>query len=164
MEHLTISGIDLDALRTALAEGIDHGGNPIEPFTDEAGGWPLRCCLRDSAAGDEIAIIAWSPFPWRGAYAEVGPLVVHASGCPGPSDGSLPDDIDARAMVLRPYGPDKRIAYHRVRHLPENASLVEALEELLEHDDVEFVHGRNVTGGCYSFSARLTPTGEPAAG
>lgn len=156
MSKPRISGIDLSELEAAIATGLDHAGNTIEPFTDDAGGWPLRCCLSDSDAGDEIAIIAWSPFPWKGAYAETGPVVVHTSGCPSAAPNELPDDFDARPMVLRPYGPDQRIAYHRVRHVDGGSSLMAELESLLDEDDVVFVHGRNVTGGCYAFTATAT--------
>jgi hypothetical protein len=151
------TGTDPAELRQVLANGIDHGGNPIEPFTDGDGGWPLRCCLTDSQPGDRIAIIAWSPMPWNGAYAETGPIVVHADGCDTADPMSrlrrLPADFDARAMVLRPYGPDRRIAYHRVRHVAAGGSVTDHVEEVLAFDDVDFVHGRNVTGGCYSFTA-----------
>ena len=149
------TGIDLTELQAALARGVDHGGNPIEPFVDTDGGWPLRCCLNNSAPHDRIAIIAWSPFPWTGAYAEVGPIVVHADGCAG-SDPSadLPAELNERAMTLRPYGPDRRIAYHRVRHVDADESIEHAVSAVLEADDVDFVHGRNVTGGCYAFTAR----------
>jgi hypothetical protein len=54
---------------------------------------------------------------------------------------------------LRPYGHDRRIAYHRVRHIAADDSLTVHVAELLGHDDVDFVHGRNVTGGCYAFTA-----------
>ena len=141
-------------MAVALDRGIDHGGNPIEPFVDTDGGWPLRCCLTDSEPGQRIAIIAWSPFPWRGAYAETGPVVVHADGCQGGDPIGLPADLDRRPMVLRPYGHDRRIAYHRVVHVTGGASLTDHLGEILAEDDVDFVHGRNVTGGCYSFTAR----------
>lgn len=83
------TGTDPAELRRVLHDGIDHGGNPIEPFTDDAGGWPLRCCLSDSLPGERIAIIAWAPMPWSGAYAETGPIVVHAEGC-GSAD-PMPD-------------------------------------------------------------------------
>ena len=128
MRDLTYTGIDPDDLAEVISRGRDHGGNPIEAFIDEDGGWPLRCCLADSEPGDRIAIIAWSPFPWPGAYAEVGPVVVHADGCVGPAESRrLPASLADRAMTLRPYGSDRRIAYHRVQH---------------------------VTGGCYAFTAR----------
>ena len=153
---ITITGIDTEALRAALDEGFDHGNNPIEPFVDVEGGSPMRCCLRDSAPGDMMAIIAWSPFPWRGPYAELGPIFVHASGCPGEHEGALPTEMDARPMVLRPYGPDQKIAYHHVRHLTAEESTTTALRELLAKPDVAFVHGRNLTGGCFAFHAELT--------
>ena len=149
------SGIDMDELRSALARGVDHGDNPIEPFVDEAGGWPLRCCLANSEPGDRIAIIAWSPFPWNGAYAEVGPIVVHADHCAGvDATPVLPADLAGRAMTVRPYGPDHKIAYHRVQHVGAEDSIEDAVAAVLAEDDVDFVHGRNVTGGCYAFTAR----------
>lgn len=148
-----VTGIDHHQLAAALSTGLDHASNPIESFVDDDGGWPLRCCLTDSAAGDQIAIIAWSPFPWKGAYAETGPIVVHTQGCAGASSSTLSDEFEARAMTLRPYGYDQRIAYHQVRHVAEGASLSDELAALLAEADVDFVHGRNVTGGCYAFTA-----------
>ncbi len=163
MQELRFTGLDPIRVRDTLATGTDHAGNPIEPFTDEDGGWPLRCCLADSEPGDEIAIIAWTPFAWSGAYAETGPVVLHTSGCPGPADvRSLPGDLDARAMTLRPYGRDRRIAYAAVRHVPEGQSLTAHLNEMLSDDAIEMVHGRNVTGGCFSFAAHRDVDGRSA--
>lgn len=156
MTSLRFAGVDTDRLTLALASGIDHSGNTIEPFVDPDGGWPLRCCLADSAPGEEIAIIAWSPFPWKGAYAETGPVVVHTAPCSGPTDTALSHDLDVRPMVLRPYGFDQRIAYHHVRHVPAGGSLTDHVGELLDESDVDFVHARNVTGGCFAFVAGVT--------
>ncbi|MEM7324564.1 MAG: DUF1203 domain-containing protein [Actinomycetota bacterium] len=148
-------GINNRGLDASLEAGVDHGGSPIEPFIDDNGGWPLRCCLADSKPGDEIAIIAWSPFPWNGPYREVGPVVVHTTGCPGRTDTSaLPADLDAAPMVLRPYNHDRRIAYPSVRHVEAGGSLTEEIAAMLADDTIDFVHARNVTGGCYSFTAR----------
>ncbi len=154
VEDMRFTGIDPEELSTVLGRGTDHGGHPVQPFVDDDGGWPLRCCLTDSRPGDRVAIIAWSPMPWPGAYAETGPVVVHADGCtaPRPLD-RLPDEFDARAMTLRPYGRDRRIAYHRVVHVASGGSVTDRVAEVLSHDDVDFVHGRNVTGGCYAFTA-----------
>lgn len=145
-------------LRHHLASGADPGGNPIESFVDAEGSWSLRCCLGDSGPADEIAIISWSPFPWDGPYREAGPIVVHTTECHGavPAD-RLPDAIDARAMQLRPYGHDRRIAYHRVTYVDADDSVTDATAAQLAHDDVDFVHGRNVVGGCYAFTAMRNP-------
>ena len=156
MTNIRFTGIPTEALAEALASGVDPGGNRIEPFIDEDGGSgrPLRCCLSDSQVGDRIALIAWSPFLWQGPYAELGPIFVHADPCDGTAtDATLPADLDARAMVLRPYGHDRKIAYHRVQHVAAGGSLTKELTALLAEADVDFVHGRNVTGGCFSFQA-----------
>ena len=152
--HISFNGIDMVELRKHLAGGVDPSGNPIESFVDPDGSWSLRCCLGDSRPGDEIAVVSWSPFPWDGPYREAGPIVVHTSGCPGGAPcGRLPDAIDRRAMQLRPYGHDRRIAYHRVTYVDADESVTDATTALLAHDDVDFVHGRNVVGGCYAFTA-----------
>jgi hypothetical protein len=170
---VVFQGIDRRALRAILQSGVDHGGNPIEPVVDEEGDWPLRCCLHDSAPDERIAIIAWSPFPWRGAYAETGPIVVHADGCPtlGADDASttatraaLPEEFDIRPMTLRPYTADHRIDYARVRHVPAGRSLTIEVTELLSHDDVAEVYGRNATGGCFAFRAVRTEAAGDAWG
>lgn len=147
-------GVDHQQYLEVLDRGVDHGGNPIEPFVDAEGGWPLRCCLADSAPGDRIAIIAWSPFPWRGAYAETGPIVVHAEPCEGvaPLD-HLPTEFDSRPMTLRPYTHDHRIHYERVTHLPTGAGITAAVVQLLGDPDIAEVYGRNATGGCFAFRA-----------
>ncbi len=161
----TYQGIDAQQLASALAQGVDHGGNRIEPFVDQRGGWPLRCCLADSVIGETIAIIAWSPFSWSGPYVETGPIVVHTDGCGGwPGGERLPDDLDRRAMTLRPYGVDHRIAYSEVRHVAAGQSLTAHVDELLTDTAIEVVHGRNVTGGCFSFQARRTGPGDERPG
>lgn len=149
-------GIDRARLAAVLAAGVDDGGNAIEPFVDDEGGWPLRCCLQDSAVGERVAIIAWSPFDWSGPYREIGPVVVHADACPTPPArlARLPDALDARPMVLRPYSHSHRIVYELVTHLPHGGGLAEHADRLLAHPDVAEVHGRNWTGGCYAFTAR----------
>jgi len=58
-----IEGLDEEKLAEVRSSGRDHGGNAVEAFVDQDGGWPVRCCLRDSKAGDELAIVAWNPFP-----------------------------------------------------------------------------------------------------
>jgi hypothetical protein len=148
-----VVGVDADQLATMRSTGIDHGGNRVQPFVDTDGGWPLRCCLTDSSPGDTIAIIAWSPFPWDGAYAELGPIVVHAEPCAGYHADGVPPQFEQRRQLLRPYGRDRRIVYDAIRIVGTDESLAGAIAVLLERGDVDFVHARNVLSGCYSFTA-----------
>ena len=155
MHNVTYEGIDPTEHARVLDAGIDHGGNPIDAFVDREGGMPMRCCLADSVAGDTVAIVAWSPFPWQSAYTETGPIFIHAAGCPGrEATNTLPVEFEGRHITLRPYNRDRTIDYDRVRHVPAGGGLIATIDELLGEDGVEFVHGRNRTGGCYAFTAR----------
>jgi len=150
-------GLDEEQLEAFWRTGRDHAGNIAEPFVDREGGWPLRCCLRDSRAGEELAIVAWSPFRWRGPYAEVGPIVVHAQPCESRHEGGqVPVQFRTRRQILRPYGRDRRIAYDRLRLVRPDGDIDRAIAELL---DIAFVQVRNPLSGCYSFAVeRADPT------
>jgi hypothetical protein len=77
MDKVVFEGVDPAELAAALKSGIDIGGNTIEPFVVNDDGWTMRCCLQDSRAGDEVAMVAWSPFIWTGPYRETGPGGAH---------------------------------------------------------------------------------------
>ncbi|MCE9623656.1 MAG: DUF1203 domain-containing protein [Actinomycetia bacterium] len=156
--QIVFNGIDSDELTSVLARGIDHGGNRIAPFVDDEGGWPLRCCLQDSKSGDEIAIIAWSPFEWDGPYRETGPIVVHTGDCARSATfNDLPENLNRHPMTLRPYGREHTILYGLVEHLPEGDDLTKRTRALFTNDDVVEVYAKNATGGCFAFVARRNP-------
>ena len=151
---VVFQGIDIAELERVLAAGVDHGGHPVQPFVDTEGGWPLRCCLADSAPGDGVAIIAWTQLDVLGPYRETGPIVVHTNGCTGaPPLPELPAGLDRRPMMLRPYDAEHRIVYSSVVAVEEGDSNSAVAARLLEDPAVEFVHGRNWRGGCWAFAA-----------
>ena len=153
----TFSGLNPDELAQVLAHGIDHAGNPVTPFVDNDGGWPLRCCLTDSAPGEQLAIIAFSNFPWTSAYRTTGPVVVHAEPCAG-SSGDYPVQFEARDQVVRAYGRDggreRALVYDLNTLVPAGGGLADEIERILADPRVEFVQAANVLAGCYSFTAR----------
>lgn len=165
MHRITYEGIDATEYRRVVEAGVDHGGNQVEPFIDTDGGMPMRCCLADSAPGDSVAIVAWNPFPWSGAYAETGPIFIHARGCPGWSvSNELPVEFERRPLTLRPYGPGRTIEYALVRHVDPGDDLGHAIGELVADHRVDFVHARNRTGGCFAFTARIGGSRDAPAG
>lgn len=149
--HHVVVALDPARLTALRENAVDHGGNPVEPFVDDAGGWPMRCCLRDSQVGERLAIVAWQPFTWQGVYAETGPVVVHADGCEGYDARVVPPQFEDRRQIVRPYTADHRIAYDLVRLVEVEDSLTDALAEVFEHDEVASVLVRNVFAGCMSF-------------
>jgi Protein of unknown function (DUF1203) len=161
MSQIVFEGIDIEELASVLSAGVDCGGTVIEPFVDAEGGWPLRCCLQPSGAGDELAIIAWSPYRWNGPYRETGPIVVHVSGCPGTEQlTALPQDLNDRPMALRPYDAEHKIMYPLVEHFPPNSNLTARVIALFKNPDVVEVYAKNHVGGCFAFVARNTSAGQ----
>lgn len=148
---ITVVGTEPDRLAALRRAGIDQWGNVIEPFVDGEGGWPLRCCLRDSVPGDVLAIVAWCPMPWAGPFVELGPIVVHHDGCEGAVLDAVPEQLLTRRQLLRPYTADHRIAYDHLTLVEGDGSLPAAIDALLAHPEVAEVVVRNVLAGCYSF-------------
>src|SRR5258708_20536750 len=108
-----VPAIPAETLHRIRAAGQDDFGNELVPIVSEAGGAPMRCCLKPSEPGDRVCLIACRPFTRPGPYAESGPVFIHADACAGyPDAGSYPPGYrDWPTMVFRPYLYDGTIAY-----------------------------------------------------
>jgi hypothetical protein len=151
--EFTVEAIAADVLQRIRAAGADEAGNRLAAQTDSDGGSPLRCCLRESVPGEQVLLIAYTPPGTRGAYAERGPVFVHAEPCAGyPTPGRYPPALSQRQQVVRAYDRDGRIADGVLVSDGEHA--VAAIGDLLARPDVSLVHLRNVGYGCYNFAVR----------
>jgi hypothetical protein len=122
-------------------------GAPADAVRDDLDGAPLRCCLRDSRPGEEVALVSATPPGPRGAYAESGPVFVHARACAGPEGGGYPADWRRRRRVFRAYDRDGAIVGGEVVEPGDGQE--EAAARLLAAPGVAFLHSRNVVHGCY---------------
>lgn len=145
----------LDEIRS---RGADDLGNPVEAAVATGEGEPLRCCLRCAIAGEAIALISYSP-GGQGVWREVGPVYVHAHGCPGPTTTSLPQELRGGPRVLRAYRPDGSMNYEQNTLVPEGEDIEDELRRLLRDREVSKVHVRTVLPQCYLFSVTMN-TGE----
>lgn len=103
---------------------------------------------RDSRPGEQVVLVSVAPPGPEGAYAERGPVFVHAEDCGGPAQPGYPPDRRCRDQVFRTYGQDGTIV---VGELVPAGTGQEAVEERLSADPtVAFVHTRNVLHGCYT--------------
>jgi hypothetical protein len=145
-----VSAIPPQELERIRARGLDDHGNPLRILVNERDGeTPLRCCLREAHPGEEVALIAYRPSGPRGAYAETGPVFIHASACPGYREpGSYPSGFRHRRQLLRAYGVDGGQIHHQI---VEPGEVDQAVDELLSRPEIEFLHSRNVLAGCYMF-------------
>jgi hypothetical protein len=140
-------------LHQIRAAGLDEADNQLTVQVDTAGGSPLRCCLRESAPGERVLLIAYTPPGTRGAYAERGPVFIHAEPCRGYlTPDRYPPGLSHRQQVVRAYDHDGRIADGVLVDDGEHAMAV--IGELLGRADVALVHLRNVGYGCYNFAVR----------
>ena len=121
-------------------------------FTDEDGGRPLRCCLRDSRPGELIALVAVTPEGPQGAYRETGPVFLHADGCSGPADTGYPEEFRRRTQVFRAYDHAGVIVGGQV--VRPGSGQEEAAARLLADTDVAFLQTRNVVFGCYMLTIK----------
>jgi uncharacterized protein DUF1203 len=143
---------ELDAIRAA---GLDEAGNLLEAQAAWVGGAPLRCCLREARPGERLLLIAYSPPGTAGAYAERGPVFVHADRCSGyRTPGEYPPELAHREQVVRAYDGQGRITDGVLA--ADGRQAQDVIGELLARPGVELVHLRNVGYGCYNFAVRAS--------
>src|SRR5215469_6288330 len=151
--RLVFEPIPTATLQQIRAAGADEAGNELTVRADTGGGNPLRCCLRESAPGERVLLIAYTPPGTRGAYAERGPVFIHAEPCGGyPTPDLYPPALSHRQQVARAYDRDGRIAEGVL--VNDGTHAMAAIRELLARPDVAFVQLRNVGHGCYNFAVR----------
>jgi hypothetical protein len=148
--YVPIPAGELDAIRTA---GRDEAGNELIPQIDADGGSPLRCCLRLAAPGESLLLIAYTPPGTAGAYAERGPVFIHAERCQGyQTPHAYPPELRGWQQVVRAYDMQGRIATGVL--VADGTHAEKVIAELLDRPDVELVHLRNVGYGCYNFAVQ----------
>jgi hypothetical protein len=146
--YQAIPAAELDAVRAA---GRDEAGNLLT--VTESAGSPLRCCLRRARPGERLLLIAYTPPGTAGAYAERGPVFIHADHCDGyltPHD--YPPELAHRPQVVRAYDRHGAIADGVLAADGQQAAAV--IADLLGRPEVDLVHLRNVGHGCYNVAVR----------
>jgi hypothetical protein len=149
--RLVFEAIPAGELEKIRAAGRDEAGNPLALQIDAEGGSPLRCCLRPARPGERMLLIAYTPPGTAGAYAERGPVFIHADRCDGYlTPDRYPPELSNRQQVVRAYDRQGRIADGRPVADGREAQTV--IEQWLARPDVQLVHVRNVGYGCYNFA------------
>ena len=100
-----------------------------------------------------MLLIAYTPPGGRGAYAERGPVFIHAEACDGyRTPDQYPTGLSHRQQVVRAYDRDGRIADGVL--VEDGAHAMPVIRELLARPEVTLVQLRNVGFGCYNFAVR----------
>jgi hypothetical protein len=151
-DTLTTHAIDPTRLHEIHTTGHDERGNPMLAFAAE--GWePLRCCLTLAGAGEDIALIAYSPFPTPSPWSETGPVYIHPGACSGyPTSDVLPDQLRTGPKVLRTYRADGTLHYDHVTLVEADTDIEQSLRTLLGIDEVATVHVRALHTQCFGYA------------
>jgi len=139
------------SLNDLRLSGLDASGNRVERLI-ASGGEPVRCCLRDAAAGEELILFGYEPPLPASPYREVGAVFAHATPCAEPATESrYPADWYGRPQVLRAY--DKRGWIHPATQVHDGRDPEAAIRAVLADPTVALLHSRNIAYGCFMFAA-----------
>ena len=130
-------------------------------WVDTEGGAQLRCCLRNSRAGERVRRGAVTPPGPQGAYAETGPVFVHADGCQGPESPGYPDDFRSRQVVFRAYDRSGQIVGGEI---VEPGALVQLRYEGDDDADTYFYGSVEERGVEHDIISPGSPLGEALLG
>ena len=109
---------------------------------------PCRLCLRDFEVGaDRRLLFTLDPFYGLESYPLPGPVFIHETECDRyPEYGGFPEDLLAHDLTLVAYGRGRvQIEEQRVT----GEAVEPALDRLLARADVDYVHVRDTSAGCY---------------
>ena len=129
------------------AQTTDDFGNPTRRSQAADRGAPCRHCLHDAAPGDELILTGHSPFDQRGPYKEVGPIFLHAAGCPAyASPTVIPPVVRRRLVTIRAYDESQSIVDADVVDGADAESLI---ERLFADTRTRYLHARTARFGCF---------------
>lgn len=152
--HIKFEPMDMATATHLRNGGLDSNGNPPEQKISDGDGLPCRVCMKMIGKGEPYLIVGWRPFSATHAYAETGPVFLHAEDCkaePIPS-GTLPGFLQSPDYILRGYDADERIVYG-TGGVIKLEDMRARMEELLSQPGVEAVHIRSSRNNCYHCKA-----------
>ena len=157
-----MNSIRVVAISTNLADAIRRNRNDPQfgfpVHTAPAGeGLPCRHCLDWIAHGTErAALFTLDPFAETEKLPLPGPVYIHADGCERyPETAGIPMRLMSSPRTLNAYGRGRRLLAQEYVG-PHNAQ--STIENLFLRPEVDYIHVRSTTAGCYTF--RLERTAE----
>lgn len=142
------------AIPTEIAESVrktmkdPQYGFPA--YTDVAkGDAPCRHCLRMISPGMQQTLFTYDAFAGLETLPLPGPVYVHAESCERyPEGGGFPAALRGSPRTLNAYGRGRRLV---AQEYVEGAGVDSTIEGLLKRPDVDYIHVRSTTAGCYTF-------------
>ncbi len=142
------------AISTELAESVraaakdPHYNFPIHTAVIKEGA-PCRHCLKIIPAGEQATLFTYDAFEAVEKLPLPGPVYIHANSCERyPEDAGFPAELKNSPRTLNAYAQGRRLL---AQEYVENGTVDSAVEKLFTRTDVEYIHVRSTTAGCYTF-------------
>lgn len=143
------------AILTEVADSARLNGKDARfgfpSFTGPAGeGLPCRHCLQWIAEREERAtLFTLDPFAGIETLPLPGPVYVHADGCTRYLEaGPFPAHLMTSPRTLHAYAKGRRLL---AQEYVDGWSAEETVERLLTRPEVDYIHVRSTTAGCFTF-------------
>ena len=145
----TKTGFALTPIADEDADGLLAQPDNRRLVADSYPGFPCRRCLRDAEIGDAVSLVSYDTFVGTSPHTHPGPIFLHTDGC-RPWDGSgdrIPAQLLRRQLSVRALD-----GAHMMRdaRIVAGTCLEAAARELLEDDEVAYLHVHNAAAGCWA--------------
>jgi hypothetical protein len=110
---------------------------------------PCRHCLQLISAGMRQTLFTYDAFDGLEKLPLPGPVYVHAEECKRyPESGGFPAALRESPRTLNAYGRGRRLL---AQEYVEGGNVDATIERLMERAEVDYIHVRSTTAGCYTF-------------
>jgi hypothetical protein len=113
-------------------------------------GAPCRHCLQIITSGaEEATLFTYDAFEGIESLPLPGPVYIHAEACARyPESGGFPSALRKSPRTLNAYGRGRRLV---AAEYVEDDKVDAGIERLFARQDVDYIHVRSTTAGCYTF-------------
>jgi hypothetical protein len=112
-------------------------------------GAPCRHCLKLIPAGEQATLFTYDAFEAVEKLPLPGPVYIHAKPCERyPENAGFPAELKNSPRTLNAYAQGRRLL---AQEYVENGTVDSTVEKLFTRPDVEYIHVRSTTAGCYTF-------------
>ena len=155
------------AISTEVAESVratqkdPHYNFPAYTAVAKEGA-PCRHCLKIIPAGEQATLFTYDAFEALEKFPLPGPVYIHAKSCARyPEYAGFPAELKSSPRTLNAYAQGRRLL---AQEYVENGTVDSAVEKLFARRDVDYIHVRSTTAGCYTFRIeRRVHSQKPAA-
>jgi hypothetical protein len=140
-----------EVAHAARSDRVDPWGGTATHLPSVDRSAPCRHCMRQTRAGADLILLAYSPFDRRSRspYAERGPIFLCGDDCAAHSPPDhLPEIATSRQVNIRAYDARDFMLYGHSQ-LADGREAEGVVARLLEDPDVRQVHIRTALHGCF---------------